>query len=49
MFAARVAFRLTGPAPERRYAPYVAGAFAGIAVLGINTYMHLVLIANSDR
>ena len=29
VFAARVAFRLTGPAPERRYAPYVAGAFAG--------------------
>lgn len=48
VFAARVAFRLTGPAPERRYAPYVAGAFAGITVLGINTYMHLVLIANSD-
>ncbi|MGH2895678.1 MAG: hypothetical protein ACRDPM_20755 [Solirubrobacteraceae bacterium] len=48
VFAARVAFRLTGPAPDRRYAPYVAGAFAGIAVLGINTYMHLVLIANSD-
>ena len=48
VFAARVAFRLTGPSPDRRYAPYVAGAFAGIAVLGINTYMHLVLIANSD-
>ena len=48
VFAARVAFRLTGPSPDRRYAPYVAGAFAGITVLGINTYMHLVLIANSD-
>ncbi len=48
VFAARVAFRLTGAAPDRRYAPYVAGAFAGITVLGINTYMHLVLIANSD-
>jgi hypothetical protein len=60
VFAARVAFRLTGVGgdaqlrardgdrPERRYAPYVAGAFAGIAVLGINTYSHLVLIANSD-
>ena len=48
VFAARVAFRLTGPSPDRRYAPYVAGAFAGISVLGINTYMHLVLIANSD-
>ena len=48
VFAARVAFHLTGAAPERRYAPYVAGAFAGLGVLGINTYMHLVLIANSD-
>jgi hypothetical protein len=48
VFAARVAFRLTGPSPDRRYAPYVAGAFAGAAVLGINTYMRLVLIANSD-
>jgi hypothetical protein len=48
VFAARVAFRLTGPSPDRRYAPYVAGAFAGIALLGINTLMHLVLIANSD-
>ncbi|MGH2896443.1 MAG: hypothetical protein ACRDPM_24675, partial [Solirubrobacteraceae bacterium] len=51
VFAARVAFRLTGAGgdrSERRYAPYVAGAFAGITVLGINTYMHLVLIANSD-
>ena len=48
VFAARVAYRLTGPSPERRYAPFVAGAFAGVAVLGINTYMHLVLIANSD-
>jgi hypothetical protein len=52
VFAARVAFRLTGPVVGgdrfHRFAPYVAGAFAGIAVLGINTYMHLVLIANSD-
>ncbi|MGZ4431894.1 MAG: hypothetical protein ACXVYV_09665, partial [Gaiellales bacterium] len=48
VFAARVAYRLTGPVPERRYAPYVGGAFAGIAVLGINTYSHLVMIANSD-
>jgi hypothetical protein len=51
VFAARVAFRLTGVGGdrvERRYAPYVAGAFAGLGVLGINTYMHLVLIANSD-
>ncbi|MFL5864032.1 MAG: hypothetical protein ACJ780_25215 [Solirubrobacteraceae bacterium] len=48
VFAARVAYRLTGPSEHRRYAPFVAGAFAGVAVLGINTYSHLVLIANSD-
>jgi hypothetical protein len=51
VFAARVAFRLTGAGRDgvdRRYAPYVAGAFAGIGLLGINTLMHLVLIANSD-
>ena len=51
VFAARVAFHLTGMGGdgfERRYAPYVAGAFAGLGVLGINTLAHLVLIANSD-
>ena len=48
VFAARVAYRLTGPCPDRRYAPFVAGAFAGLGVLGIATYSHLVLISNSD-
>ena len=48
VFAARLAFRITGPAPGRRFAPYVAGAFAAVGVLGIGTYSHLVLIANSD-
>jgi len=48
VFAARIAFKLTGPSPGRRYAPYVAAAFAGICLLGIDTYSHLVLIANSD-
>ena len=51
VFAARVAFRLTwvgGDRIDHWYAPYVAGAFAGIGLLGINTLMHLVLIANSD-
>jgi hypothetical protein len=48
VFAARIAFRLAGPAPDRRYAPFAAGAFAGISLLGIDTYSHLVLIANSD-
>jgi hypothetical protein len=46
--AARIAYRLAGPCPGRRYAPLVAGAFAGAGVLGIETYSHLVLIANSD-
>jgi hypothetical protein len=48
VFAARIAFKLTGPSPERPYAPYVAAVFAGVTLLGIDTYSHLVLIANSD-
>ena len=49
VFAGRVAYRLTGPVlPSRRFAPFVAGAFAGVAVMGIQTWPHLVLIANSD-
>jgi hypothetical protein len=48
VFAARIAFKLTGPSPERRYAPFVAAAFAGVCLLGIDTYSHLVLIANAD-
>jgi hypothetical protein len=49
VLAARLAFRITGPAlGHRRFAPYVAGAFAAVGVLGIGTYSHLVLIANSD-
>ena len=50
VFAARVAYRLTGPVLDsRRFAPFVAGAFAGVAVMGIETWPHLVLIANSDQ
>ncbi len=48
VFAARIAYMLTGPCPERRYAPFVAGAFAGAALLGLDTYSHEILIANSD-
>jgi hypothetical protein len=48
VFAARIAFKLTGPSPERRYAPFVAAAFAGLGLLGIDTYSHLVLSANAD-
>ena len=49
VFAARIAYRLTGPTPRRRYAPYVAGAFAGLALLGIDDYWHQIVIANSDQ
>lgn len=48
VFAARIAYKLTGPSPERPYAPWVAGALAGAGVLGLDTYSHEVLIANSD-
>jgi hypothetical protein len=48
VFAARIAFRLTGPSPGRTYAPYVAAAVAGLGVLGLDGYSHLVLIASSD-
>lgn len=48
VFAARIAYRLTGPSPRRPYAPLLAAAFAGFGVLGIDTYSHLVLITSSD-
>jgi hypothetical protein len=48
VFAARIAFRLTGPSPRRPWAAPAAAAFAAIAVLGISGYSELVLIANSD-
>lgn len=47
-FAARIAYRLTAPSSERRYAPFVAGAFAGAGVLGLSGYSQQTLIANSD-
>lgn len=49
VFAARIAYRLSGRSPRRRGAPYVAGAFAAVGLLGMDTYAHLVLIANSDQ
>jgi hypothetical protein len=48
VFAARIAYRLTDAPPERRYAAYAAGAFAGLALLGITDYAHYVLSAQSD-
>jgi len=48
VFGARIAFRLTGPAPGRRLAPWVAAGVAALGVLGISGYAHQILIANSD-
>lgn len=48
LFGGHIAYRLTGPAPDRPYAPIVAAVFAGLGVLGIAGYWHQILIANSD-
>jgi len=48
VFAWRVAFKLVGAPPERRYAAYVAGLVAGMALLGINDYLHSIFSAESD-
>jgi hypothetical protein len=48
VFAAHIAYRLTGASPGRWYAPVAAAAFAGLGVLGIIGYWHQVLISNSD-
>ena len=50
VFAARIAYRLTGPSPSRRLRPDTwRGAFAGLALLGIDDYWHQIVIANSDQ
>jgi hypothetical protein len=48
LFAARIAYRLTAAPADRRYAGLIAGAFAGLALLGIQDYSHYVLSAQSD-
>jgi hypothetical protein len=48
VFAARIAYRLSGATPERRYVGFVAGAFAAAFVWGIDYYTHFVLSAQSD-
>lgn len=48
VFAARIAYRLAAPRPGRRWAAVVGAGFAGLGVLGIGGYSHLILIANSD-
>ena len=54
VFAWRIAFRLVGADPARRYAAYVAGLFAAVCVLLIQdpiapaNYLHYLLSAESD-
>jgi hypothetical protein len=48
VFAWRIAFRLTEAPGARRYAAYAAGAFAGVALLGITDYTHFIFSAQSD-
>ena len=54
VFAWRIAFRLTGADPARRYAAYAAGLFAAASVfliqdpVGHFNYMHYILSVESD-
>jgi hypothetical protein len=48
VFAARIAYKLTAAPADRRYAGVIAGAFAGLALLGIQDYAHYILSAQSD-
>jgi hypothetical protein len=54
VLAWRIAFRLTGADPARRYAAYVAGLFAAVSVflmqdpVGHFNYVHYILSAESD-
>jgi hypothetical protein len=48
VFAGRIAYRLTGAGPERRWIGWIAGAIAGALVLGIQQYSHFILSSQSD-
>jgi hypothetical protein len=48
VFAGRIAYRLTDPRPERRWAAFAAAVFAGAALLGIRDYWHYMLSGQSD-
>lgn len=48
IFGGRIAYRLVGPVHGRGYPQIVAAVFAGLSVLGIVGYGHLILIAASD-
>jgi hypothetical protein len=48
IFAGRIAYKLTDAPAGRRWVRFGAAAFAGLALLGINSYFHYVLSAQSD-
>ena len=48
VFAGRIAYKLTDAPPERRWAGWAAGIFAGLALLGIQDYFHYILSSQSD-
>lgn len=48
VFGGRIAYKLTGAGPDRRWAAFAAALFAGAAVLGIQDYFHYLLSAQSD-
>jgi hypothetical protein len=48
IFAGRIAYKLTDAPPERRWAGWVAGIFAGLALLGMQDYFHYILSSQSD-
>ncbi len=53
VFAARIAYKLTGSTGQRPWASWVAGAFAGLALLGLRdengaSYFHYILSSQSD-
>jgi hypothetical protein len=48
IFAGRIAYKLTDAPPERRWAAWTAGIFAGVALLGIQDYFHYILSSQSD-
>ena len=48
IFAGRIVYKLTDAPPERRWAAWVAGIFAGLALLGIQEYFHYILSSQSD-
>jgi hypothetical protein len=53
LFAGRIAYKLTDAPPERRWAGFVAAAFAGLTLLGLQdelgySYFHYILSSQSD-